>query len=196
MKKDFLQPIETHYKGYKFRSRLEARWAVFFDALGLKWQYEIEGFKLSNGEYYLPDFKVLSINNLVYWYEIKPYGQIGDGKLQQFANDYRPNDGTINDFTILSGDPFEVMESGFHVCPRCAGINSMRVNEDSLHTYFTCFLCDMITPGGSGNPSEKGIIVPSSPYKGELWVSDEDYDRYKTIINNACTKARSARFEK
>ena len=28
--------IETKYKGYRFRSRLEARWAVFFDALGIK----------------------------------------------------------------------------------------------------------------------------------------------------------------
>ncbi len=36
--------IETLYKGYRFRSRLEARWAVFFDALGLKWEYEKEGF--------------------------------------------------------------------------------------------------------------------------------------------------------
>ena len=30
-----IKPIETHYKGYRFRSRLEARWAVFFDAAKL-----------------------------------------------------------------------------------------------------------------------------------------------------------------
>lgn len=40
-----IMPIETAYKGYRFRSRLEARWAVFFDALGFDWQYEPEGFK-------------------------------------------------------------------------------------------------------------------------------------------------------
>ena len=28
------------------RSRLEARWSVFFDALGLAWRYQIEGFDL------------------------------------------------------------------------------------------------------------------------------------------------------
>lgn len=50
--------IETRYKGYRFRSRLEARWAVFFDALGLKWEYEPEGFELPSGRY-LPDFRVL-----------------------------------------------------------------------------------------------------------------------------------------
>jgi hypothetical protein len=29
-----LRPIETRYRGFRFRSRLEARWAVFFDAAG------------------------------------------------------------------------------------------------------------------------------------------------------------------
>lgn len=51
-----IKPIETLYKGYRFRSRLEARWAVFFDALKLKWYYEMEGYVLPSGEYYLPDF--------------------------------------------------------------------------------------------------------------------------------------------
>ncbi|MBK9515513.1 MAG: hypothetical protein IPO05_18320 [Flavobacteriales bacterium] len=53
-----IKPIETRYKGYRFRSRLEARWAVFFDALGLEWEYEPEGFDLGDGVYYLPDFRV------------------------------------------------------------------------------------------------------------------------------------------
>src|SRR5262245_46962536 len=39
-----LEPIETRYKGYRFRSRLEARWAVFFDAQGIKWEYEPQGY--------------------------------------------------------------------------------------------------------------------------------------------------------
>ena len=51
-----IKPIETVYKGYKFRSRLEARWAVFFDACGVEWEYEPEGYDLGDGVYYLPDF--------------------------------------------------------------------------------------------------------------------------------------------
>lgn len=51
-----IKPIETQYKGYLFRSRLEARWAVFFDAIGLEWEYEPEGIVLSDGTKYLPDF--------------------------------------------------------------------------------------------------------------------------------------------
>lgn len=41
-----IKPIETVYKGYKFRSRLEARWAVFFDALEIRWEYEPEGYRI------------------------------------------------------------------------------------------------------------------------------------------------------
>lgn len=41
---DQIKAIQTKYKGYNFRSRLEARWAVFFDALKIEWAYEEEGF--------------------------------------------------------------------------------------------------------------------------------------------------------
>lgn len=60
-----LQAIETRYKGYRFRSRLEARWAVFFDTLGATWEYEAQGMKVSRRLFnpwanehfnYLPDF--------------------------------------------------------------------------------------------------------------------------------------------
>ena len=42
-----IRAIETRYNGYRFRSRLEARWAVFFDTLGIRYEYEPEGFDLS-----------------------------------------------------------------------------------------------------------------------------------------------------
>ena len=64
-----IKPIETVYNGYRFRSRLEARWAVFFDAIGLKYEYEKEGFTLSTGEKYLPDFY---LPDLGLWAEVKP----------------------------------------------------------------------------------------------------------------------------
>ena len=49
-----------------FRSRLEARWAVFFDAMGIRYHYENEGYQVSlpNGEIirYLPDFYLPDYN--------------------------------------------------------------------------------------------------------------------------------------
>ncbi|MCW2902303.1 MAG: hypothetical protein JWO67_4568 [Streptosporangiaceae bacterium] len=47
--------IPTKYRGCRFRSRLEARWAVFFDELGIGWLYEPEGY-IIGGRRYLPDF--------------------------------------------------------------------------------------------------------------------------------------------
>lgn len=65
-------PIETQYGGCRFRSRLEARWAVFFDALGVRWEYEREGYDL-DGIWYLPDFWLPQFET---WVEIK--GQAPD----------------------------------------------------------------------------------------------------------------------
>ena len=81
-----IKPIETKYKGYRFRSRLEARWAVFFDALNIRYEYEAEGFDLSShpttkkylGEgnhWYLPDF---FLPDYGYYVEIKPDLPEGD----------------------------------------------------------------------------------------------------------------------
>src|SRR5690606_1394774 len=44
-----MTPIQTEYRDCHFRSRLEARWAVLFDAMGLAWEYELEGFDLPSG---------------------------------------------------------------------------------------------------------------------------------------------------
>lgn len=64
-----IKAITTYYNGYKFRSRLEARWAVFFDAAKIRYEYEPEGFKLKNGLCYLPDFYLPDDNMYV---EVKP----------------------------------------------------------------------------------------------------------------------------
>lgn len=77
-----IKAIQTVYKGYKFRSRLEARWAVFFDELNIDWMYEPEGYELNDGFYYLPDFYLPHFNNGL-WCEVKFDG--GDfSKARQF----------------------------------------------------------------------------------------------------------------
>lgn len=50
-----MQPIETEYRGTTFRSRLEARWAVFFDEMDIGWLYEGKTFQTEFGTY-TPDF--------------------------------------------------------------------------------------------------------------------------------------------
>lgn len=50
-----MRSIPTTYRNVKFRSRLEAKWAAFFDRLGVIWEYEPDGYLTSAGPY-LPDF--------------------------------------------------------------------------------------------------------------------------------------------
>ncbi|MEV6105735.1 hypothetical protein AB0M28_13610 [Streptomyces sp. NPDC051940] len=64
-----IQPIETRYAGHCFRSRLEARWAVFFDALDVRWEYEPQGYLLGPSKIpYLPDFWLPDLDT---WAEVK-----------------------------------------------------------------------------------------------------------------------------
>lgn len=62
-----MNAIQTEYKGYLFRSRLEARWAVFLDTLGIKWQYEAQGYEIDSYRY-LPDFWLPESEQ---WIEVK-----------------------------------------------------------------------------------------------------------------------------
>jgi len=54
--------IETVFDGYRFRSRLEARWAVFFKTAGIRYIYEPECFRMCDGKLYLPDFYLPDVN--------------------------------------------------------------------------------------------------------------------------------------
>ena len=63
-----IKAIETHYKGYRFRSRIESRWGVFLDCMGFVWDYEAEGFDL-DGIMYLPDFWLPDVRMFA---EVKP----------------------------------------------------------------------------------------------------------------------------
>ena len=102
-----IKPIETVYNGYRFRSRLEARWAVFFDEAHIEYQYEPDGFDL-DGEYYLPDFYLSQFDIYV---EIKPMDRsvvkhVGDGNMwEQKCIKFR--DITGNAILLCYGDPAE-----------------------------------------------------------------------------------------
>ena len=81
--------IPTEYKGRMYRSRLEARWAAFFDRLGLAHEYE--PFDLGA---WSPDFLLTDINTLV---EVKP--------LTEFAPDvWAKMVGACKERGLLSGD--------------------------------------------------------------------------------------------
>jgi len=135
-------PIETVYKGYKFRSRLEARWAVFFDSLGIKWEYEKEGYKLKHG-WYLPDFWLLYQHKSEYpnsgeWVEIK--GQKITKKEEQLALDLSIS--TKHSTNIIHGPPWNIEE---HFKTHNKGFNNYLLIDtiDPLFETF-CFSCKFL----------------------------------------------------
>jgi len=61
-----IKAIPTEYRGHRFRSRTEARWACFFDNCGWPWEYEaldLDG--------YIPDF-ILTFPHAPVLVEVKP----------------------------------------------------------------------------------------------------------------------------
>lgn len=58
---DYKQPDEVQaqrdwYNGIEFRSKLESKTAQALDNIGIPYVYEPDGYKLSNGMWYRPDF--------------------------------------------------------------------------------------------------------------------------------------------
>lgn len=151
-----MKAIETRYKGYRFRSRLEARWAVYFDACGFPWTYESEGVVLPSGRHYLPDF--LLADQL--WVEIKPdprgYVRKADlsmehplvaavGAVEELAR------ASGKDTLIVGGDPVEYTSgwfladtdefaSGarFSLCRNCDGLALMSDAHGQARAYCGC----------------------------------------------------------
>jgi hypothetical protein len=184
-----IKAIETRYNGYRFRSRLEARWAVFFDALGVKYEYEPEGFKLPNGIQYLPDFWLPQSRS---WVEIKPTfapDTRGHRKVKAFAEALQPN--------IRDGHYFVVMLYG----------------EPRPYAKGTCYLLDKdsfnnfpiyLMPPEVGY-SKMGIWFPvdclceadaSNEDKKTLRRKWKEAQRlYQSDLMFAISSARSARFE-
>lgn len=98
-----IKPIETIYKGYKFRSRLEARWAVFLDQVGVPYCYEHEGFDL-NGTWYLPDFWLPDSDSFI---EIKPNKDFNkEERIRNWTLCSKLRDKTERHVFLIVGNPF------------------------------------------------------------------------------------------
>lgn len=125
-----IKALETKYKGYRFRSRLEARWAVLFDALGLGWEYEPQGYDLGDGlGCYLPDFFLTQNRHYGPYIEIK--GQ-------------RPTDLEVRKLEVLCLDKCayglvifgQVGDQNYIAIHKEAGAYS---DENTLHSHFGIF---------------------------------------------------------
>ena len=185
-----IKAIETKYKGYRFRSRLEARWAVFFETLGAQWDYEPEGFQLQNG-WYLPDFRVRyreEFSNFgpgeTFWFEVKPILEDIDAyedlpRLREFEE-------AVGNFLILDGVPDRRMY---------CGLKDMLEERESSN--------DRICAHPPGGRPASGLALWS--HKCRPWWDEHDnfwgpgglhdVNEKSRRLGAAIDAARSARFE-
>ena len=78
-----LDAIPTKFMGVRFRSRLEAKWAAFFQLMQWKWQYEPRDF---SG--WMPDFGLYEAHRLhpVTYVEVKPITRLDEGVAAEMVN--------------------------------------------------------------------------------------------------------------
>ncbi len=147
--------IETQYKGYRFRSRTEARWAIYFDVCGIKWEYELEGYNLGKLGCYLPDFWLPQVNM---WAEVK-------GK--EFTTEERRKCIALaklsrNSVLMLTGAP----DYKWYPAVYAAKINGIiRIGEElfGVSDYHGYHISEHRFYGGPGcaTPEEEGNITPA-----------------------------------
>lgn len=153
--------IATEYKGIQYRSRLEAKWACFFDLL--EWPYQYEPYDLDG---YIPDFALMFSSPLLV--EVKPVlsfddvlakcekpiqaawnenrriliagGAIGyiSGKESSHGMHTKFNIGWIayGEDEYEEGDKNNITTAPFAVCPFCQKITTYPVGANQ-----TCIIC-------------------------------------------------------
>jgi len=211
-----IKPIETVYNGYRFRSRLEARWAVFFDAAGIKYEYEPEGYIIPctyhgrhiddpncnelETDVYLPDFY---LPNFDIYAEVKgsdaqlkqDSGKLGD------AIDYKSTPMSEKGLIILGQIPYrDVFSDGkgevipvFHTLYWHKGVVSgycafvYFFKQKAPHTLLRLERCAHV-----GTPIPKQVSTDC-----EWWDLVEDFGYYTDPARTMLPyeKARQARFE-
>ena len=107
-------PIATKYNNYLFRSRLEARWAVFFDEMQIPYQYEIEGFEIAKEVRYLPDFYLPTQKAYV---EVKGNEEQFHSDLPRICDIIRHPQSPVRRLIILGDIPYSKKSGGIYWFP-------------------------------------------------------------------------------
>lgn len=194
-----LKPIQTRAYGCLFRSRLEARYALFMTELGVKWHYEPEGFSLEAGNY-LPDFFLPQVGEKGSWLEIKPHGT---GSYFGYCASWggrnampRINDKRMDEFGRLAMDAGQSFYIAYGL-PSHAFFSSSSPDYDEegyLESLFDPHLwcvCNCGKTVGIEFDGRGGRIKCSCCGSG----GDKGYSHDHPLIIAAANAARSARFE-
>ncbi len=180
-----MKPIETIYKGFRFRSRIEARWATFYDSLGIEWEYEKEGYDLGNGILYLPDFYIPHLDCFI---EIKGEypGQKDQDKISILAQESKKN---VYVFTgqieIPYGEKYNPDKSFVYSC--FVDNNIYCVSWDNEQHWCECRFCGFLGTEWSGMVNRLPCVCGSDSSR---------YSNYDSpLLLQSYYHAKQARFE-
>jgi len=188
-----MKAIETEWKGYRFRSRLEARYAVLFEHLGLNWDYEPQGYELQDGRRYLPDFLLRDLGLFIEVKGTNPSEQTRNllrdfglpillvVKLPEFERPLTGLDGTLFTFcTSLSGGMHYICEAHIMECVKCQEwVLDLRSDDSRLER-------------------DRDLVMPADNYS--IWEPHCNHGyhadfRTGTAVEAGAEKAKKARFE-
>lgn len=198
-----MRALDTQYKGYRFRSRLEARWAVFFDALGIEYQYEPQGYELrpvglprpideggadweNDDKYgplpYLPDFW---LPQQECWIEIKPT----EPSTLEVLKAARLSAATQKDVYLFFGPiPYPLDELNLDIEGEYDGAYRIFAGGDGMDNHYQWCEC----------PACGRLGIEFSGYGGRIDRCDTPYEPITLgtpRLASAYAAARSARFE-
>jgi hypothetical protein len=211
-----IRALETHYNGFRFRSRLEARWAVWLDTLGIGYRYEHQGFNL-DGLNYLPDFWIPFAEpepspqgvppTAGHYLEVKPDVLADDEErllrllaigsrhtVLAFAGDPWPGEFAVYEFRRLHDDSAElkVWLPGDCFCCRGTGLS------DSMPR-FRWWRGSRIIDSGLNACDDCGGTGKVDPFQSLRSVlgllGGPDSPAFSDCLQSAFAAARSARFE-
>ena len=186
-----IKAIDTLYEKTLFRSRLEARWAVYFDELNTSWEYEVEGFELGNGLRYLPDFYLPKYS---IYAEVKPKSFTWDEhqKCRRLANLSRK---TVIELVGLPSTRTcdIIVPYSYYVCSKCGRKENFILGDDIKN-------CDckskMVTVNSIlENRAVLLLYSPNTSFTPLYYIEGSDCWTNDSVIEDAILKATTARFE-
>src|SRR5665648_473140 len=208
-----IKAIETVYKGYRFRSRPEGRWAVFFDKLGVEYQYELDGYFLpkelgkteavlyfpEHGDgfgdlRYLPDFWLPKLELFV---EIK--GENPSEK--EYAKAHRLQKLTGNEVALLGPVPYPQLIDNWAVLKGYQTYQSNFMYGDGYvgvcggdfpYAFCECPFCRVIGFTFDGRSARIGCGCEQHK---QVANGDKTYNNATPRLVAAYARARQARFE-
>ena len=184
-RRERMKVIETVYRDYRFRSRLEARWAVFFDSVGIPYEYEPEGFEMSDGTKYLPDFYLPDSDD---YFEVKGYMTEYDmHKIRKFMDEsHKPVTIGYSDFSFEACSYYPEPDGDVYSLEEKIDSNLIKCNACGKHYFigecggWHCRCCN---------------AYDGDKYHTPVWNGSNYWAKPEPHIREALEKARQARFE-